>query len=107
MGKVRCFSKRASQVHMLGLFAEENFKAGVLLGFFTGELLTEEKATERRLHAAKSIVEYSMGDEGTVFIDASRGRACPFQWINSVAGSGLAPNVQSWASACASGRAGR
>lgn len=93
-GKLRRFSRRASQVHGVGLFVEEHLKAGEVLGYFTGELLSRRVGEERRRRGAKSIVEYDMGEEGRVFIDASRGRVSPFQWINSVAGSSAPPNVQ-------------
>ena len=93
-GVIRSFSKRASHVHGIGLFAEEPFKAGEVLGFFTGELLTQREARARSQAGGKSIVTYSMGSEGYIFMDASRGRASPFQWINSVAGSATPPNVQ-------------
>ena len=38
--------------------------------------------------------KYSLGAEVTILIDASRGRACPFQRRNSVVGSGRGANVQ-------------
>ena len=88
----RLFSKRESPIHNVGLFAEQNFKVGEVLGYFTGQQLSRREATERRQVAAKSIVEY-VGLEGRIYLDASRGQA-PFQWINSVAGSGVAPNVR-------------
>ena len=78
----------------VGLFAEQSLKAGETLGFFTGELLGRREAAEHRRAAAKCIIEYSMGDEGTVYLDGSRGRSCLFQYINSAAGSEKAANVQ-------------
>ena len=89
-GKLRSFSRRESQVHGVGLFAEEPFKAGEMLGFFTGELLVRREALTRRRLGGKSVVEY----EGCMYIDASRGRACPFQWVNSAAGTAAMANVQ-------------
>ena len=93
-GKLRSFSRRESQVHGVGLFAEEPFKAGEMLGFFTGELLVRREALTRRRLGGKSVVEYDMGAEGCMYIDASRGKACPFQWVNSAAGTAAMANVQ-------------
>ena len=94
MGKVRHFSKRESDVDGVGLFAEQSLNAGETLGFFTGELLSRRGAAVRRRAGAKCIIEYSMGDEGTVYLDGSCGRSCLFQYINSAAGSGKVANVQ-------------
>ena len=94
MGKVRFFSKRASLLHGVGLFAEGNFKKGEVFGYFTGELLTPREGARRRRQGAKSIIQYSVGAEGDIFIDASRGLACPFQWINSSVGSEKSATVQ-------------
>ena len=57
MGKVRYFSKRASPLHGVGLFAEGNFKKGEVLGYFTGELLTPREGARRRRQGAKSIIQ--------------------------------------------------
>ena len=93
-GKRCMFSKRSSEVHGVGLFAEEPIRAGQIIGFFTGERLSRKGAARRRLQGGKSLVEFDMGDEGRMYLDASRGKASPFQWINSVAGSATLPNVQ-------------
>lgn len=48
MGKRRSFSRCLSALHGVGLFSEEDLKAGEVLGYFTGELLSHWKGLEIR-----------------------------------------------------------
>ena len=89
--------RRVGAVAGVGLFTETAIaKRGVLLGAFSGKVLTKAQARERRGAQAKSLLNFVTLDGTTAWIDGSAGRSSVFIWLNSSRGSGRAPNVELW-----------
>ena len=89
--------RKVGAVAGVGLFTETAIeKRGVLLGAFTGKVLTPAQARERRGACAKSLLNFVSLEGTTAWIDGSAGRSSVFIWLNSSRGSGRDPNVELW-----------
>ena len=87
--------RKAGAVAGVGLFTEMAIaKRGVLLGAFTGKVLTPAQARERRRAHAKSLLNFVSLEGSTAWVDGSAGRSSIFIWLNSSRGSGRNPNVE-------------
>jgi hypothetical protein len=85
-------SRRASAIAGDGLFAEQPLAARAELGFFTGVRLDAQAAKRCSAAGGKCLVLVD-GDE-ELYLNGSRGRTSCFVLVNSVHGTGRAPNVE-------------
>ena len=86
--------RQAGAVAGVGLFTERAIRKRVLLGAFTGKVLTPSQARDRRSAHAKSLLKFVSLEGSTAWIDGSAGRSSVFIWLNSSRGSGRDPNVE-------------